>query len=259
MPSIQTILHPTDLSDSSRHAFQVACTMARDYQARLILFHVIPAPGGCVMPERAPNPLHSAESQESLKRWHFAWPEPLDPEVRVEHRVAEGDPLQEILRLARAETCDLIVMGTHGRTGLNRWLAGSVAEEVVRKAACPVLAVRAPVPDATAADVQAKPGDVVDVRPLGPALAAARTRTLARAEELEVVRLIVRAGEEIPERKAGGPLVVSCLEGRVTFTAPGKTQDLQAGELFYLLAGGAYSLRGVVSASLLVTTFAPRR
>jgi nucleotide-binding universal stress UspA family protein/quercetin dioxygenase-like cupin family protein len=258
MPTIQTILHPTDLSDNSRYAFRLACTLARDYRARLILLHVIPAPVGCVLPEAAPDPLRAAESQEPVRRWHFAWPEPPDPEVRAEHRVAEGDAVQEILGLARVERCDLIVMGTHGRTGLSRLLDGSVAEAVVRKAACPVLAVRTPPPEA-AAEVRAQPGDVVDVRPLGPALAAARTTTLARAEGLEVVRLVVRAGEDVPERKAEGVLVVSCLEGRVTFTALGKAQALQAGELLYLPARESYSLRGVVGASLLLTTFLPRR
>jgi quercetin dioxygenase-like cupin family protein len=99
----------------------------------------------------------------------------------------------------------------------------------------------------------------VDVRPLGAALAAARTKTLARAEGLEVVRLVARAGEEVPERKAEGVLVVSCLEGRVTFTALGKVQALQAGELLYLPAGEPYALRGAVGASLLLTTFLPRR
>jgi quercetin dioxygenase-like cupin family protein len=133
-----------------------------------------------------------------------------------------------------------------------------VAEEVVRKAACPVLAVRTPPPEATA-EVRAKPGDIVDVRPLGPALAAAGTKTLARAEGLEVVRLVVRAGEELPGRKAEGVLVVSCLEGRVTFTALGKAQSLQAGELLYLPAGESYSLQGVVGASLLLTSLLPKR
>jgi nucleotide-binding universal stress UspA family protein/quercetin dioxygenase-like cupin family protein len=256
MPTIQTILHPTDLSDNSRYAFRLACTLARDYQARLILLHVIPAPVGCVLPEAAPDPLRAAESQEPLNRWHFAWPEPPDPEIRAGHRVAEGDAVREILGLARAERCDLIVMGTHGRTGLSRLLDGSVAEEVVRKAACPVLAVRTPPPEAEA---RAQPGDILDVRPLGPALAAARTKTLARSEGLEVVRLVVRAGEEVPGRKAEGVLVVSCLEGRVTFTALGKAQALQAGGLLYLPAGEPYALRGVVGASLLLTTFLPRR
>jgi nucleotide-binding universal stress UspA family protein/quercetin dioxygenase-like cupin family protein len=258
MPTIQTILHPTDLSASSRHAFQLACTLAKDYQARLILFHVIPAPVGCILPEPAPNPLQAAEAQESLRRWHFAWPEPLDLEVRVEHRVAEGDASQEVLRLAKAERCDLIVMGTHGRTGLSRLLDGSVAEEVVRKAACPVLAVRSPPPVSPPAEVLAKPGDIVGVRPLGPALAAAQTKTLVKAEGLEVIRLVVRAGEELPERKAKGIVVISCLEGRVTLTALGRAQDFQAGELLYLPPGEPYSLRGVVGASLLMTALVPK-
>jgi nucleotide-binding universal stress UspA family protein len=60
--------------------------------------------------------------------------------------MAEGDPAGAILRAARENQCDLIVMGTHGRAGLNRFLRGSVAEEVVRKAPCPVMTVNAEVP-----------------------------------------------------------------------------------------------------------------
>jgi nucleotide-binding universal stress UspA family protein len=71
---------------------------------------------------------------------------PSDPKVRVRYLLVEGNPAAEILSAAREGNCDLIVMGTHGRTGLNRLLMGSVAEEVVRKAPCPVLTVRADVP-----------------------------------------------------------------------------------------------------------------
>jgi nucleotide-binding universal stress UspA family protein len=257
MPSLHTILHPTDFSDTSRYAFQLACTLARDHQARLLLFHVIPPPPGCILPEPAPNPLESAEAQPALRHWRLPWPEPLDPGIRVEHRVAEGDPLREILRLSQAVSCDLIVMGTHGRTGLSRLLAGSVAEEVLRKASCPVLAVRTPLPEGAARELRAKPGDIVDVRPLGTALAASRTKTLARAEGLEVIRLVVRSGEEVPEQQAKGVMVVLCLEGRVAFTALGKRQDLQAGELLYLPTGAPYSVKGVEGASLLLTTLCP--
>jgi quercetin dioxygenase-like cupin family protein len=77
----------------------------------------------------------------------------------------------------------------------------------------------------------AKPGEVVDVRPLGSALASAQTKSLVRAEQVEVIRLIVPAGKEIEEHKAKGEIVVHCLEGRVAFTAFGKTQDLEAGKL----------------------------
>jgi nucleotide-binding universal stress UspA family protein len=71
-----------------------------------------------------------------------------DPKVHVEHRLAEGEPDETILRVARESNCDLIVMGTHGRTGLRRALMGSVAEQVVRLATCPVLTVNSPFPQA---------------------------------------------------------------------------------------------------------------
>jgi nucleotide-binding universal stress UspA family protein len=64
--------------------------------------------------------------------------------VAVEQRLAEGDPAAEILHLATDTGCDMIVLGTHGRTGLDRLLMGSVAEQIVRKAPCPVLTVKAP-------------------------------------------------------------------------------------------------------------------
>ena len=64
---------------------------------------------------------------------------PTDPQVACEHRLLTGDPAVAIARLAEEEHADLIVMGTHGRTGLTRLLMGSVAEAVVRRAPCPVL------------------------------------------------------------------------------------------------------------------------
>jgi nucleotide-binding universal stress UspA family protein len=67
--------------------------------------------------------------------------------VPVEHQLLfVGDPAAEILRVAQAVKADLIVLGTHGRTGLGRLLMGSVAEQVVRRAPCPVVTVKAPLP-----------------------------------------------------------------------------------------------------------------
>jgi quercetin dioxygenase-like cupin family protein len=103
----------------------------------------------------------------------------------------------------------------------------------------------------------AKPGEAVDVRPLGPALASAQTKTLVRAEQVEVVRLIVPAGKEIEEHKARGEIVVQCLEGRVAFTTFGKTQNLEAGKLLYLSAGEPHKVRGIEDASLLLTIVLP--
>jgi nucleotide-binding universal stress UspA family protein len=234
MSFIQTILHPTDFSNNSEYAFQMACLLARENKARLVLLHVmLPSPSP-LLTEPPPNPLLPLESQTAWKG-RFPWPQLADPGVRVEHRVAEGDPHMEILRLAHALPCDLMVMGTHGRTGLSRLLTGSVAEEVLRNAPCPVLAVKTPLhPRTTAEDVPlAKPGDILDVRPIGTALDPAKTRILAKTDDLEIIRLMVPAGKEIPEHKAKGTLVVHCLEGQIALTALGRTQNLQAGELLY--------------------------
>jgi nucleotide-binding universal stress UspA family protein len=148
MLPIHTILHPTDLSDRSEFAFRLACALARDYGARLILLHVTSRPvigyvEGLVPPqsESRLRALH-----EELHRLSVP-----DPRISVEHRLREGDPVAEILAVAQESSADLIVMGTHGRTGLARLLMGSVAEQVVRRAACPVLTVKTPFPETVAA------------------------------------------------------------------------------------------------------------
>jgi quercetin dioxygenase-like cupin family protein len=104
----------------------------------------------------------------------------------------------------------------------------------------------------------AQPGEVVDVRPLGAALASAQTATLLRAEQVEVRRLVVPAGKEIAEHKARGEIVVYCLEGKVAYTAFGKTHHLEAGKLLYLPTGEPHSVKGIEDASLLVTVLLPR-
>ena len=104
----------------------------------------------------------------------------------------------------------------------------------------------------------AKPGEVVDVRPLGAALASAQTKTLVRAAQVEVIRLVVPAGKTIDEHKAKGDIIVQCLEGRVAFTAFGKTQNLEAGKLMYLPTGEPHRVEGIENASLLLTILLPK-
>jgi nucleotide-binding universal stress UspA family protein len=139
--AIHTILYPTDFSDRAACAFGLACALARDYGARLVLLHVSPLPmlaygEGVVMPR--PPDSHDRLKAE-LERLEVP-----DAAIRVERRVEEGDPVPEILRVAEEVGADLIVLGTHGRTGLGRLLMGSVAEQVVRRGPCPVLTVRTP-------------------------------------------------------------------------------------------------------------------
>jgi quercetin dioxygenase-like cupin family protein len=104
----------------------------------------------------------------------------------------------------------------------------------------------------------ARAGEVVDVRPLGSALASAHTKTLVRAEQVEVIRLIVPAGKKIEEHKAKGEIIVQCLEGRVAFTVFRKTQTLEAGHLLYLPTGEPHSVEGIENASLLLTILLPK-
>lgn len=99
----------------------------------------------------------------------------------------------------------------------------------------------------------AKAGEVIDVRPLGAALASTKTTTLVKTKTLEVIRLVIPAGKEIPEHRAHGEITVQCLEGQVAFGSGGTTQNLAAGQMLYLASEELHSLRGIDDASVLVT------
>jgi nucleotide-binding universal stress UspA family protein len=143
MQPIRSILHPTDFSEHSEWAFHLASALARDHGARLIVLHVNPTPvfRGELVTEAHPNRYHD---QVWNKLQGLIVP---GPGVPLECQLADGKPQDEILRVARENHCDLIVLGTLGRTGLPRLVMGSVAEQVMRKASCPVLTVRTPLPD----------------------------------------------------------------------------------------------------------------
>jgi nucleotide-binding universal stress UspA family protein len=153
MLAIRTILHPTDFSEHSGQAFRLACSLARDHGARLIVLHVLERPvfvyGGVLM---APPPPPLSAGQREAAREQLRGLEPPDPAVPVEHLLEEGDPATATLQVAQERRCELIVMGSHGRTGLGRLLMGSVAERVVREAPCPVLIVRIPQPQGSPAE-----------------------------------------------------------------------------------------------------------
>lgn len=257
MAGFRTILHPTDFSEKSEYAFQVACELAQQSQATLLVLHVM-MPAVAPLSGPAPNPRLSAESQKGIGQ--FPWPRAAEPQLRLDYRLAEGDAPEEVLRFARTEPCDLIVMGTHGRSGMERLLMGSVAEEVLRKADCPVLVVKAPLEAACPLGERvASPGELVDVRPLGATLTMARTRTLLHGPAVEIVRLVVPAGEQSPQNRSAGPVILQCLEGRVALSALNKTEVLQSGSLVLLPADESYALEGIENASVLLTTFSPQQ
>lgn len=103
----------------------------------------------------------------------------------------------------------------------------------------------------------AAPGEIIDVRPLGPALATTKTNTLLKTSTLELVRIVMPAGKVIAEHKAPREIIVQCLEGRLAFTAQGKTQELAAGQLLYLNGGEPHSVECIEDASFLLTILLP--
>lgn len=104
----------------------------------------------------------------------------------------------------------------------------------------------------------AQPGEVIDVRPLGSALTGTKTTTLIKSESLEVLRLVIPRGKEIPPHKTQGAITVHCLEGRVAFTTKGITHELEAGHLLFVEGEQIHSVLGIQDASLLVTITFPR-
>src|SRR5262249_14621969 len=127
----------------ARHAFRLASTLAREHGAHLIVLHVKQTLGPRVSYDEGLLQLQSSEYEEKL--WEVLRQVDVPNfTVLVEHELTEGGIARVILSVAERSNCDLIVMGTHGQTSLPRLPMGSVAEQVSRKARCPVVTVRAP-------------------------------------------------------------------------------------------------------------------
>lgn len=152
MPAVERILVPTDYSEYSREAFALGLEIAARVGAPLDLLHVWSAPyfGAGYGLDAAPVLVDPVSNQsifdlvrneavsEMLK---FAASVPAPPGVALSTHVESGEPLHAILEFAKTHGTNLLVVGTHGRTGPERWLLGSVAERLVRLAHCPVLTV----------------------------------------------------------------------------------------------------------------------
>jgi nucleotide-binding universal stress UspA family protein len=142
MIAINRILCPVDFSDASRAALDHAAALARRYEARLIALHVVPlVPSTLTFPPAISaatlEPISFDLFRDELRRFV----EPVADLVPAETVVTSGDAARTILDQARTADADLLVLGTHGRSGFERLVLGSVAEKVLRRAACPVLTV----------------------------------------------------------------------------------------------------------------------
>ena len=133
-----------DFGEASRAALEQAMELARRLDAELTLVHVVvPLPAlsdaAVLVSPQELNAAQAHEDEEVLARWAAEAEHEIGRPVRI--RAMTGDAAAEILRHARDERCDLLVIGTHGRTGLPRLVLGSVAERVARQAPCQVLVV----------------------------------------------------------------------------------------------------------------------
>jgi nucleotide-binding universal stress UspA family protein len=136
---------PIDFSDASRAAMEVAADLARRCGAQLVLLHAYPIPGytfpdGSVVASPRMMQELAEQAERHLEDWRHDAETILGGPVQGEKAV--GEPAAEIVSFAKGRAVDLLVLGTHGRTGIEHALMGSIAERVVRRAHCPVLTVR---------------------------------------------------------------------------------------------------------------------
>ena len=192
---IRSILCPTDFSELSRRALEHAAALARSHDAKLTLVHVYAFMA--VIAEDVPYlpsglPLDDDTRARLLGALETAAAPARAAGVEPDLLLLEGDPAEEILRRARTAPTDLIVMGTHGRRGFDRWVLGSVAGRVVHKARCAVLTVPPP-PGETrpaAAPVYKEILCPVELWGWEPVLAAASAVARASGSHLTVLHVV---------------------------------------------------------------------
>lgn len=141
MIHVKKILYPTDFSSYSNQAYLHAVALAETHKAQLTIVYVF-----------APGSDDTANGDRRFWRNQLEQIRPANPNIPVRHVFLDGDPATEIVRYAMDSTTDVIVLGTHGRTGVERLLMGSVAEKVMRDAPCSVLVVKLPKGVSTAAE-----------------------------------------------------------------------------------------------------------
>ena len=144
---MERILFATDFSEGSSSALPYAIDMAKQYGAKLFLVHVIydvAKTAGWYVPHVSIDEIYCDMEKSARKELEKCYVDEMRGLQSVEHVVLKGMPYEEIVRFAEERKIDLIVLGTHGRRGIDRMLFGSTAEQVVRNAPCPVLSVRIP-------------------------------------------------------------------------------------------------------------------
>ncbi|HET6419982.1 MAG TPA: universal stress protein [Geobacteraceae bacterium] len=145
MKEFKKILFATDFSEISEYAFDYAMSLAGKFNAKLIIIHVINEPvdlRGFYVPHISFDSIEREIALSAEKMMDKFCDRKLASFRNYEKLTVSGIPYEEILKKADEEQVDLIVMGTHGRAGIDHLLFGSTAERVVRKSVCPVMTVR---------------------------------------------------------------------------------------------------------------------
>ena len=146
MIKLKKILYPTDFSESSLAALPYAISFARSCKAKLILMHVVNekifSEGLSLARVSAPEALEQEMTAEAGRQLKMLIPVEERAGLDWEMIILYGMPFLEIIRYAADNRVDMIVIGTHGRSGVEHIMFGSTAEKVVRKAHCPVLSVK---------------------------------------------------------------------------------------------------------------------
>jgi nucleotide-binding universal stress UspA family protein len=146
MSRLRRILHPTDFSGASGAAFKRAVAMAKADKAQLILLHVlappVPIAGEGYIPPNVYEDLEASARKYAERKLAALQAKARQAGVRATTLLLEGVVHEQIVRAAKSKKTDLIVIGTHGRTGLAKFFLGSVASRVVTAAPCPVMTVR---------------------------------------------------------------------------------------------------------------------
>jgi universal stress protein A len=142
---IRQILAPTDLSELSQQGVKIAQELAEVFGAQLLLLHVVeppPYPVEGIVPSHLAATLLSDLERQASDELVKIFPAAQESKVTITRRVVIGIPYRKIVEVAEEEKADLIVITTHGRTGLSHLVMGSVTEKVIRTAPCPVLTMR---------------------------------------------------------------------------------------------------------------------
>ena len=224
MLKIERILCPTDFSDFSERAYDYGLSLARHYKAELYLLHVV-LPVIIGYPEYAiPDSVnefygelreHAEDQLREFAKVHA------EGDVQAIVAVEEGVVTESILDFARENSIDMIVMGTHGRRGFQRLTLGSVTERVLRRAGCPVLAVRRPAHDFVAPGSKGEPvhlSKILLCSDFSECSDKALEYGLSLAMEYQSELLLVHVLEHVPppdQRETENARVIHLLEGKV--------------------------------------------